>query len=791
MRQKLHCLFVIFFSLFASLTQAESSLWKQPLRTEEDQVKFLLHMEKEIPGLFEGMTDFDTDLFQTLIWQQKFVDEVASQPENAAWAHKDPQLKKYKIRLIQKDTSNNSNVTLDPQSLNALRADIEAGLAQASPKAGQNLRQAIRKRLLELGNQESGKLFDGAANDFREFIPQSEHKTYLPLSPQAKLDYLTQTILPNLTSNQDAFKTRLEQLNRIMARDEKIRQLASAAVALGHEDEVMDAETLKKQLSSMDLATQFGTPDRVRLGLEKMLDSQESIESALSMAERKVKFNLAKGTLSEHTRQFKDFAEKPPQVVQEITVTEVPATHGVMRGCVGGDCASKNLVGYSNLPESRIFFVDTGKGVPAGYGEYAFVKSGSDLETHSQYFPVFNGKTLSGQVVDLVMRGLDQVKDQKGIQSSLVLRPDQLQYNSNYDVIREAFSEVMGAGEVPIHFNDAEVRRLAQPYVAVDNYHSPDKIRTALPYAPKPLAQGQSIEVTVEDSHLPALDLNQTIDKGSALRVALELEAATEKPQYTEIQLKNLDKIQEHVDYDHNARLQLRDSFLRAAHIPKEKFEETLKVLSNPEHLPVDAFLKKASEWLKGMGYEMDPNFKKTRIEPYLLGLYRAPDAFESRYKDKIVAGTLWLLQKGKHKEEVSRALASHPDLFKGNVRLGNILLELAKFESTKLYYPSWEIAETLGRGGYNGEGRPELIETLVSKLGSDQDPYHRKAAAGMLIKLNSRVQQAKTALEEMQRKHPEDKELAVLLHEAVQPKTLPSHQVHRLSPCEAKLGSL
>jgi hypothetical protein len=788
MLQRFYLLAVTTVLVLSAGLRAETSLWKQPIRTEEDRVKFLLHMEKEIPGLFDGMTDFDTDLFQTLIWQQKFVDEVASQPENFSWAQKDPQLKKYKIRLLQHDTSKKGGAVMDSTALSYLKADIKAGLAQLSGEGEHDLRGAVKAKLLEISKLESGKVFDSAAADFRDLIPKSEQKNFLPLSPQAKMDYLIHQFLPTVTIDREKVVAKIDQLSRVLARDRKIKELAAVAVALGNSEEVVDAKTLKSELDSMDLAVRFGTPEKVRTSLEKMLDSQEPGTQPISMAERKNKFNLAKGTLSEHTSKFKDFAERKPQLIQEVTVTEVPATHGVMRGCVGNDCASKNLVGYSNLPDSRVIFIDTGKGVPSGYGEYAFVNSGKEGRTRSQYFPVFNGKALSGDVVDLVVRGLDAVKKQRGVDNTLVLRPDQLKYNVNYDIIRDAFSRMMGKDSVPIQFEDADVRRAAKPYVAVDNYHSPDKIKTALPYSPKPLASGQTIEVSAEDTQLPQLDLTQPVDKGAALRVALELEAATEKPKYSEIQLKNLDKKQEHVDYDHNARLELRNAFLRAAHIPVEKFEETLDVLANKEHLPVDEYLKKASEWLKGMGYEFDPNFKKTRIEPYLLGLYRAPDAFESKYKDKLVSGAIWLLQKGKHQEDVAAVVAKNPELFKNNVRLGNILLDLARFENTKLYYPAWEMAETLGRGGYNGESKPELIETLLVKMNQQKDFYHRKAAAGMLIKLNSHLKEAVRALKEMQRTEGHDAELGVLLAEAK----------HRLgsggapkSDCASSLGKL
>ena len=783
---KFQFLFLIFAFVSSAFLRAESSLWKQPIRSEEDQVKFLLHMEKEIPSLFEGMVDFDTNLFQTLIWQQKFVDEVAMQSEHTGWSQKEPELKKYKIRLMQREASDTSKASGDPKSLSRLKTDIEAGLRELEPASGQSLRQAILVKLTELAKLESGKQFDGAAAEFRAVVPASENKIYLPLSPDEKIKYLTEKLLPIVTSDEEKVKKQVEQLIRIRARDERIKHLAAVAVALGDSDELKTKEELKTKLDSMDLPIQFGTPERVRAGLEKLLDSVPTGTAALSMADRKTKFNLAKGSLSQHTGEFKDFAEKKPQVVQEVTVTEVPASHGVMRGCVGNDCASKNLVAYSNLPESRVVFIDTGKGHPSGYGEIAYVNSGADKKTAAQYFSSFNGKALSGETVDLVVRGLDAIKGLRGVERSLVLRPDQLKYNTNYDLIREAYLQMMGHDEiVPIEFKDADVRRAAKPYVAVDNYHSPDKIRTALPYAPKALPDGQSIEVVVEEAHTPEIDLSQPVDKGAALRVALELEAATEKPQYTDIQLKNLNKRQEHVDYDHNARLELRDAFLRAAHIPKEKFQETLDVLANKDHLPEEEYLKKAQEWLKAMGYEMDPNFKKTRIEPYLLGLSRAPDAFQSRYKDKLVSGALWLLQKGKHKEEVAKVIAAHPELFRDNVRLGNMLLDQSRFENTRLYYPAWQMAETLSRGGYQAESKPELLETLLSKLKTKDDRYQRKAAAGMLLKLKSHIPEATKALQEMLFETPGDLEIEQLLKET------DSFSASGSLSCKSRLGSL
>jgi Tfp pilus assembly protein PilO len=94
-------------------------------------------------------------------------------------------------------------------------------------------------------------------------------------------------------------------------------------------------------------------------------------------------------------------------------------------------------------------------------------------------------------------------------------------------------------------------------------------------------------------------------------------------------------------------------------------------------------------------------------------------------------------------------------------------------------------MAETLSRGGYKAESKPELFETLLSKLKTKDDRYQRKAAAGMLLKLKSHIPEATKALQEMLFETPGDLEIEQLLKET------DSFSASGPLSCKSRLGSL
>lgn len=757
----LHLFLAVFF--FFSFLNAEPVVWPD-ISTDEAKVQFLLYAEKLYPNLFEGMTAHDTDLLMTLSLQEKVLQSLRKDPKFAKLFSEIRERKQVNVGLVADVPA--AKVTVDTKAFEMLRKEVEEAVTQL-PQTGDvkaNLREAIVKALTirpgETQDKTALKLFDN--------IPEADRKPLFKLSLEQKADYFKKLVASDPAAHKKT-ADKLAALEQLRQRDEALRKYTALATIIASRDVKTSADVAKilPQLKPEEEAPIFSGNEEILSSVKTILSSAD-YEGATPFSEQKLmqSTGMVKDAMSPHTKAFKTAAApKPPEPKQAITLTEAAAPYAIFRGCVGGDCASKNLAAYAQSPAHRIFYIDIGKGHPAAYVESQEVMSNGKKYL---YISTVNGMGLNGDHAEMAIRGLEAAKKDLGVEGILLPQPEQLGLNINYTILRDRVAQMVeGAKEVDIKFIDEDFRRALKEnyHINSDNYHSPDKIKKAVVYTPTAM-NGDKILIDVKAN--PGPDYKpEPIQQGRALMLALELAHMTIKPQYSEVQLKNLGKLQEHIDYDFGTRVQLIDRILKSAKISEAEFNRIKKLLLNEEGLPFQEAVDRVAKELAKYGYTLDTKFKKSSITPFLPALLRSSDAFDKEWKDKTIAGTVTLLEQGVESDLVARTIKKHPDYFKGLSRLKNLLVKNFKFENTLQYYPAWEIAETLGKASFKIDEMPEVLEKLKSEMQGDY--YHQKAAAGALVKMKVHPDEALGQLLKMAESqgYPMDVEFLDLMNEA------------------------
>lgn len=758
----------VFFFVLTLWIALSSQLHAEPFKwpdisTDEAKVKVLLYAEKLYPGLFEGMTAHDTDLLMTLSLQEGFLKKFSDDPKFKDFIKNAADRKKISIAIRKEEPV--QQVVVDAAAFKKVGEDLNEGLKLVSPTGDfqSNLREGVVKQLVI----RPGDTPDKAAGRLAESVPDKDRKTFYKLPIQEKLKFFD-SYQSGDPSTDAAIKEKIAVVQELRQRDETLRKLVSI-VALTAGQESLTHEKVAAQLQQLvpeEHARHFSDNDQIVQRVRELLKSSLP-DSKTEFAESKSMqaTPTIKDAMAVHTKALKSAQPpKPSAPLQEITLVEVPAWLAIFRGCVGGDCASKNLAAYANSPATRIFYVDTGKGTPGGYVESAEVMSNG-----KKYLNVstINGTKLNADHTEAIIRGLHEASSKLGVEGIILVKENQLALNYNYAIMRDRVLQMIkGKSEVPMEFTDADLRRALKEghFINSDNYHSPDKIKSGILYTPDAMP-GKKMDVVVEAGKDPVMD-EGPINRGRALLLSMELAHSTVKPQYTAIQLTNLGKLQEHVDYDFGARVGLIERILGAAKVPKEEFERLRGLLANTDHLSFDDAVSRVAEELKKYGYDLDPKFKTTSMTPFIPALLRSPDVFAGKQgKDRAVAGTLTLLEQGVEKDLVIATIKEHPELFKDNNRLKNTLVNAFKFEDTTQYYKAWALADKVGAAGLKLDGMPDVVKQLRSEL--TLDDYHKKAAVGALIKMRAHLDEAMPVLFDLAGGKKMDAELQVLFNEA------------------------
>ncbi len=482
---------IIFFILFSSQVWAGGE-WVIDLiglkYSEQKKLSFLLDVKKRVPKLFSDAAEYNIDLMKILEDESKLMKVLIKYPE---WRNLFAEKKFHKLTITPPSDGSlkAGEVQIKPEAiadwknqlsiiLKDVKKDIEFDMGQPLEILEAQLQDQIKiLNKYAISEKEIKGIYQKIAN------PYSSKKMSLDQTQKARAN---QEILKSIQNEnrknyQEGLRKILESYDRfqdlpgaldkdflsqaisVLKAKSKIKDLAYLKIILGHFHPVfwVDAQENIDSLDSNKLLF-FKDAD----GFDPIANDQ--LKAVADPFKTDV-INGIKNTLTSYASQTDSKLES---ITRPITLTQVPPGIGIFRGCTGGDCSSQYSFPYPNDPHERVYFIQDQDRVLKGY------VSATEVMQEDQkclYVITISGSRVSGGDTELILRGLDQAKNELGVQCILIPIEQKLDSLINFPSSRAIYERYSnGKPEVRIQYLNPELRREIERFKSSNNSGSYD-----------------------------------------------------------------------------------------------------------------------------------------------------------------------------------------------------------------------------------------------------------------------------------------------------------------------------
>lgn len=350
-------------------------------------------------------------------------------------------------------------------------------------------------------------------------------------------------------------------------------------------------------------------------------------------------------------KPVKNAAPKPWLTLEETDLKSA------LRGCRAGDCATRNSPAQSFVPGEYTFWITTSQGRSDAYMQMSFVIQ--DDGKPALFIHSISGTTLSKEVTLDALRAIFLLKDEFGAKSIILPTEERLRAFINFIEPRQAFQQVIqSAAKIKFSYPNATIRREISKF-AENEIDIPERNTEGALFEPKTSDLAHlSYQVTKTERKSYA-DYAKT-STANALLIAVEVGA-----------------------YGKSVPLEFFSSY----GINKSKFDEILRVLSNPGNELVNVFQEKAQRMLADNGLAMSlSQLSKSHI--LFRGHMKAPDAVEGANIDLALSYLEPHLTSYDKSSYIYSLISPHMRTFAKNVRFHQIVRDLFKDNYSSLGKP-------------------------------------------------------------------------------------------------------
>jgi hypothetical protein len=690
------------------------------LRTDQDIVQFLLSVEKKIPQVWDGMSDYGIDYFDMLRRRQALIDAAHNDPWLAQQIlrHSDPI--DMTVKVSSSVAANSSTPSYDMSHLKELGQTIAVSLNEFS--GSKDLKAQIWQTLNEMKAFDKEATLGAFLAKFARGFPDSEKGKIFKLSVEERKNLFKNNMTPDMVRKSFSEKEiqkanlltpdgRAAAIQAAEARENRIQGMVALAAFIGRAGSSQDPAELSTALANLTAADAsfFGNKEDVKQALQNVLKDPSTVKRASEY-------------LKEQFDQFATAVVPTAEEIDEIELQEELALLGDFRGCPAGGCLTKNMWAYSSLPHSHTFFIDPNRGGGRGVAETAVVES---YGTRFLYITFLDGPALGPDKAERVVRALYNMRDRLGVQGIMLPTYDDLGGHVNNSEIRERMRALV-AGKPEVNFVnlDNPLRERLRPYVNDPNYYAQDRVNKAVIFDPQtgPLGpHGSNEHMSISLQSAPAFTPSSVeVPKGEILLLAY-----------------NIDQ--------NSSNRDLANRILHGGGAQTDEYERIKQVLLNPNRLKSAEYFASVDVELKPYGLAFDPTFKQVPLDVYYSGLLRCPDAFGKKWAAKSVLAALELLNKGSDLDEVAKVIGENKPLFEASKKLHDYLAALFTYDHAHGYGRTWHRVQVLAKAQFNLSVFPDLENVLLSQL--DKDYKLRRSGGGTLLLMNQHPERAFPAL--------------------------------------------
>ncbi len=480
--------------------------WQVKLNSDEEKLSFLLGLNKRIPSIIRESSQNKVDLFVLLENQKRLFDSLKRLPNYLESLESE--------ELVQIDVLppseglpvgpiHVSSVALDSwkiellKELRELQGESEQGSFSDGLKAGieafwgVEARQQLARVLGLVENLKlAGEIPKTASGRERDLLraQQAEVNAILSKRGNDPLEcwvILASGYLEKWEKVQDLLgfhgitEEALQEARSVLGQLNRLRKSLDVLIFSGVGRLPLSSwtwsilESRLQDLSADDLRSFYFQEIELIQEVERVYGMQHNLVDSES-----ADLSLRKVLTDSLLRRMRYFVRRSfvSQSMASVPVrlVQVPPLFGIFRGFVGSDCSSKASFPYPNDPQELVFFVVNPNHPDRMKG---YVSASRVLRDGAQalYVHTISGSHISAGDVELILRGLDRVKERLGASAILIPRKETALRMMSFSAIVTVFeSHLRGSSLIEFQYPSAPIREKIESFRPQESYNFGD-----------------------------------------------------------------------------------------------------------------------------------------------------------------------------------------------------------------------------------------------------------------------------------------------------------------------------
>ena len=450
------------------------------LDTDEAKLSFLLEVKKQIPDLFAEAVQYEIDLFELLDNERQLVSLLRKEfPNSYEQLFKD---KKY-FDLSIRPSGNGipvGTVHIKPEAVESWKEGLKRSVNELKMSGSLSPDQfpvEVQKLQAKMTDVDPKEILARIGRGDERIQGSSAQESSRRINAKNWADFNACRQLPRLKSRFECIRTQrarfeglsslpseaeLDRLIQSVDSEEKLQELIElqAVMRLGVPSErIKTWDELDSRISRLNVEDLVHLDDKDDALKPLVIDTLAPVVTSISpqVKDRALDTIHKKiHSFASQTMTHQAFAKEP------VKISQVLPQIGIFRGCTGNDCSTKFSFPYPNDPHEMVFLVEGEDSAQKSKKLKGYVSATVvDLPEGKKglYVITISGSRVNAKDTEVILRGLEKEKEKLGVDHIVLPPSSRLSSLINFGEIREVYnSHVQGEREVPIHYQDSEIR---------------------------------------------------------------------------------------------------------------------------------------------------------------------------------------------------------------------------------------------------------------------------------------------------------------------------------------------
>jgi|GEM_PF-5061277 len=411
--------------LFSDDATAAHTLAPEFVETE-DQLRFLIYLQREIPWVFNEGTEYDYDFFRLLRAQNQVTEFLRTDETFASLNGR--RLQNHSITVGIADSRPQVQKIPSPDLISSLEEYLQHLGKDLSPPSA---REEILEATVRMLGDKLTISYSGILTGLVQSLPTDQRSPIFKMSPAEQVEWLSRS--PLLTEEALAANFNYEAAGLSPASHDKDSVISALSRALDHEKKLGLGVFFVAYLSELSHQENFVIQGIDVELVKKALNGTPENLQIPGLSKKNLR-KLLKAQIYPMTTVEKEAGDV---VIKDgIKLRHVPPYLSIFRGLVGGDCSTQTCFGLPYATGLYTYFIYSSDQELKGYVQWS--EAVSEGKSYI-YLHDIVGHRLSKGSATSVVEGILQLSKEKGFSGVAIPTRRRVEANINYPVLHEVF----------------------------------------------------------------------------------------------------------------------------------------------------------------------------------------------------------------------------------------------------------------------------------------------------------------------------------------------------------------